>query len=330
MSTYWTQEFYFPLHNYPLCRIHSHKSLYTVRAFSRILRRVQFSYTFVPAFEALRLYHSFSPLKSFWRQNMQVSGISDTSIHQHPYKPARMITKPGWATKHDGSPRARSLLPYILEPARHPDRVIRDSSDAVLIHDKYPKAQVHLLVLPKWQPHRDLHPHDAFEDPNFLAMIRKQVAEGLTIAVPMLKAKMYDTLRADGLEVKQIESLMNMRDFIQDFQVGIHAHPSQHELHVHIISRDMISWHPYGSRHYHAFNTPFFVPLELYPLPEDDIRREVPYQNANLTKEDFDCWRCGKNFGTHWPAMLKHLEGEWKGWIREGRNHCYKVAHDEQ
>jgi len=248
---------------------------------------------------------------------MSVSGDSVTESKTHRYKGGQ-LTRPDWPSKHDIDSKARNLLPYILVPAEHPDRVVRDTPDAVTIQDKYPKSQVHLLVLPKWQPHRDLHPHDAFEDPDFLAMIRAQVKEAMKIAVPMLKEKMYDALQEGGMDKKQAESLLNVRDFQKDFKIGIHAHPSQHELHVHVMSRDMVSWHPYHSRHYQAFNTPFLVPLKLYPLSPDDPRREVNYQNANLLKEDLECWRCGKNFGTNWSDMLGHLDAEFASWIREG------------
>lgn len=238
---------------------------------------------------------------------------------QRLYKGSRhAITRPDWPTKHDDSKKARNLLAYILNPSNYPDRIIRDSSNAVIIEDKYPKAQVHLLVLPKWQPHRDLHPHDAFEDLDFLSMVREEVEAGLKAAIPKLRTKMHDALLQSGLDANQATSILEHRDFSRDFHIGIHAHPSQHELHVHVMSRDMVSWHDYGSRHYQAFNTPFLVPLNLYPLPLDDIRREVQFQNANLMKDDYQCWRCGKYFGTDWGAMKMHLQEEFLPWIREG------------
>lgn len=249
---------------------------------------------------------------------MSVNGDSVAKSEPHPYLGGQ-LTRPDWPSKHDIDSKARNLLPYILEPAKHRDRVVRDTPDAVTIQDKYPKAQVHLLVLPKWQPHRDLHPHDAFEDLNFLGMMRAEAKEALKIAMPMLKATMYDALSEDGMEPKSIDLLLDKRDFEKDFQIGIHAHPSQHELHVHVISRDMVSWHPYGSRHYQAFNTPFLVPLKVYPLPRDDQRREVNYQNANLMKDHFVCWRCGKDRGTDWAKMRGHLDAEFNSWIHEDR-----------
>lgn len=250
---------------------------------------------------------------------MTTNGVSNSDPNLHVYKGNRdILAKPSWAHKHDGRPRSRNLLPYLLDPSAHPDRVLRVSKDSVVIADLFPKAQVHLLVLPKWQPHRDLHPHDAFEDPDFLAMMKVEVKEGLGLATSLLQSKVQEALLDSGMSVQHIEALLGKRDFSKDFQIGIHAHPSQHELHVHIISRDMVSTHDYHARHYQAFNTPFFVQFKLYPLPPDDIRREVDYQNANLMKDNLACWRCGKDCGTNWTRMRAHLLEEWGAWIREG------------
>lgn len=252
------------------------------------------------------------------KRKIMENGVSRSEPWTHPYNGLRsLLTRPDWPTKHDDEPKSRNLLPYILQPSQHPDRVLKYNDDAVLVWDKYPKGQVHLLLLPRWYPHRDLHPHDAFEDLAFLQMMRKEAANSLTIAIPMLEERMRTQMQTDGITAVQIDKFIKQRDFTKDFQVGIHAHPSQHELHVHIKSRDMVSRHDYGLRHYQAFNTPFLVPLELYPLPENDIIREVKYQNDNLMKQDFQCWRCGRDFGTDWERMKEHLRVEWPAWIRE-------------
>lgn len=250
---------------------------------------------------------------------MEISVLNVSPDGYRQYLGQRALSHPDWPTKHDSKPKARNLLPYILEPQNHPDRVLQESPDSVLIQDKFPKAQVHLLVLPKWQPHRDLHPHDAFEDPEFLAMVRREVSNGLKVAIPLLRNAMQISLKKSGMDSRRCKAILDKRDFSKDFQIGIHAHPSQHELHVHIISRDMVSWHDYGSRHYQAFNTPFLVPLESYPIPPRSEKRDVEVQNSNLMKEGFDCWRCGRHFDPgSYNALQEHLREEWQLWIRQG------------
>lgn len=250
---------------------------------------------------------------------MDNSILTNPPHGHHQYLGLRELTRPDWPSKHDPGSKARNLLPYILEPYKHSDRVIRDSPDSVLIRDKFPKAKVHLLVLPKWLPHRDLHPHDAFEDPEFLAVVRKEAAEGLKLAIPLLRNEMRKALKKSGVDSHRSQALLDNRDFTKDFQIGIHAHPSQHELHIHIISRDMTSWHEYDAGHYRAFNTPFLVPLASYPLPITSQIREVEFQNANLRNGGFRCWRCGEGYRRNDYDLLKeHLQEEWQSWIREG------------
>lgn len=243
----------------------------------------------------------------------------DVRINQHEYLGPPTLTRPDWPNKHDFGTKSRNLLPYLLEPEKHRDRIMLESSDSVLIQDKFPKAKVHLLVLPKWFPHRDLHPHDAFEDLKFLAMVRKEAAEGLKVAMPLLRREMQKSLKKSGLSSRQAQAVLDKRDLSKDFQIGIHAHPSQHELHIHIVSRDMVSWHRYDAGHYQAFNSPFLVPLASYPLAPDSIIREVDFQNRNLRSRDFRCWRCRRQFSPgSYDLLQDHLREEWQSWIREG------------
>lgn len=232
--------------------------------------------------------------------------------------PDSKITRPDWANTESDNCGLRSLLPYLLEPDKFRERILRVTQDTVLIRDKYPKASVHLLLLPRWTPHRDYHPHDAFEDSAFLSMIRKEAGAGLQIATQLLRSCMQKSLQSTQQSAKSIERMLDERDFNKDFHVGVHAHPSQHELHVHIVSRDMLSKHKYSPRHYQSFNTHFLVPLTDYPLRSDDIRRKVQFQNSNLLKEDFQCWKCGKDFGLSYEALQKHLSKEWFKWVEEG------------
>lgn len=245
---------------------------------------------------------------------------TDRSNHNyHVYKsPSGRVGRPSWAHKHDGMPTHRNLLPYLEQPHLHPNDIVRQSKDAVTIKDKFPKGQVHLLVLPKWQPHRDMHPSDAFEDFDFLAMVKAEVVKAVPIATEMLRKQMQKGLLASGLNQEQVDALLVGRDFRKDLKIGTHAHPSQHELHVHIISRDGVGSYDYGRRHFRAFNTPFFVPLELYPLPPDDLNRDTDFQNNNLLAEEFQCWRCGKDFGDDWASLKSHLPGEMLAWFCEG------------
>jgi len=215
------------------------------------------------------------------------------------------------------------LLPYITSPESFPSsRVITYTANTVLIHDLYPKATIHLLLLPRDQTKYDLHPRDAFADTPFLSLIRTEAASALQLASSELRRLLSPKSALDGARNAAMDSpappstLPPGRDYASEFRVGVHAHPSMNHLHVHIISRDMHSPALKHKKHYNSFNTDFFIPLADLPLAEDDQRRSTSYQNANLNK-DFVCWKCGEGFGNKFAQLKRHLEIEYEDWRRE-------------
>lgn len=216
-----------------------------------------------------------------------------------------------------------ALLDYIKYPEKFPKRVIRVTENTVLLKDMFPKATVHLLLLPRSPKFYDLHPHEAFEDKDFLSMMKEEAASAAKLAAAELSRQISSSSAKDKARNEAMESLTPEdelppgRDYLSEIRIGIHAHPSMNHLHVHIISRDMHSDHVKHRKHYNSFNTPFFIPVADYPLAEDDERRKTAYQNANLAK-DFVCWRCGKEISASKFAELKrHLDVEYELWKKE-------------
>ncbi|KAK4154541.1 HIT-like domain-containing protein [Chaetomidium leptoderma] len=216
-----------------------------------------------------------------------------------------------------------ALIEYIEHPERFPDNVLRVTADTVLIKDAFPKATIHLLLLPRSPAHYLLHPHTALADPAFLSMMREEAAVAAKLAAAELARQLgsfsvSNRARNEALDKGGVafDELPPGRDYAKEIRVGIHAHPSMAHLHVHIISRDMHSERSKHRKHYNTFNTPFFVPLVDYPLAEDDVRRETGFQNANLARE-LVCWRCGKGFGNKFAELKRHLEEEFEEWKRE-------------
>ncbi|OAL21663.1 hypothetical protein AYO20_11335 [Fonsecaea nubica] len=221
-----------------------------------------------------------------------------------------------------GDPR-NGLLAYILEPAKFPsDIVILHNDKTVLVRDAFPKATVHLLLLPRDPAKQTLNPRDALDDQEFLDMVRTEASAAVKLAASELSRLISPYSETCKARIAAMESenppdnLPPGRDFTKEFKVGIHAHPSMNHLHIHIISRDMHSDRLKHRKHYNSFNTDFFIPLEDFPLARDDIRRQTSYQNANLTK-DYKCWRCGKMFGNKFTQLKAHLEDEFKAWRKE-------------
>ncbi|KAH6561711.1 hypothetical protein BASA62_009619 [Batrachochytrium salamandrivorans] len=128
-----------------------------------------------------------------------------------------------------------ALWKYCVNPESFPSSTVVMYDDrSVTIHDCYPKARVHLLVLP-----RDCI--DGFQHLNsshveLLKHMREQGRQAL--------AKLY----ADPPNV----------------QVGFHAVPSMRQLHLHIISTDFDSPCMKTKLHYNSFVTSFFIPVEEF------------------------------------------------------------------
>jgi aprataxin len=83
-------------------------------------------------------------------------------------------------------------------------------------------------------------------------------------------------------------------------------------LHIHVLSKDMVSDPMKKRNHYLSFTTDFLVGLEHFPLAKDDYRRRY-----TQFPEDMLCWRCGKNFGNKMSKLKQHLEEEKESWIKE-------------
>jgi aprataxin len=216
------------------------------------------------------------------------------------------------------------LLGYILSPSTSP-RVIYYNDQWVLIRDLYPKATVHLLLLPRDPEYYTQHPFRAFQDPGFLAQAREEVVKAKRIAGSELRrllGKFSETERP-RIEAMNAEfdadapaELPSGRDWESEIKVGIHAYPSMSHMHIHIISKDMHSKCVRRKQHYNTFNTPFLVNMEEFPLAEDDIRWTLnvkPYYHD----WDFKCWRCDKNFGNKLTELKRHLEKEFLEWRSE-------------
>ena len=186
------------------------------------------------------------------------------------------------------------LETYILAPTSHPrSRVLHASKDFVVIRDLYPKASVHLLVLPTSRAHWRLHPFEAFKDAAFSQMVQTECDKWRTVAANELA-------RIFGWAAVRME----------DVRVGVHASPSMDTLHVHVISRDMFSPSMKHAKHYNSFNTAFFTPLECVPtMTADDVRRRKECLSGNLV-----CWRCHRDFGRGFSALKSHLAQEYEEW----------------
>ena len=213
---------------------------------------------------------------------------------------------------------------YIASPESFPSsRVISASDKFVVINDLYPKSSVHLLLLPRDPAKTLLHPYKAFEDAEFLAEVREEVRKLRVLVAKELRRRYgrfstMDKAREDAMDADPTtaeEDLPPGRDWSKDVMSGVHAHPSMNNLHVHVISVDRESDRMRHRKHYNSFATPFFVPLEDFPLDLDDKRRH-PGREGYLDS-DLKCWKCGKNFRNKFSRLKEHLTEEFELWRKD-------------
>lgn len=222
------------------------------------------------------------------------------------------------------------LAEYLTNPSSFPpSRVIYHNEAFVAINDLFPKATVHTLLLPRDMSRSVQHPFDALEDEAFREQCMKEVEVLKGLVATELQRLLGKDSRSekrrqdvlDGVaEVQEGEEVDDMglprgRDWGKDIIAGVHAVPSMHNLHIHVLSRDMHSPRVKHRKHYNSFTTDFLVPLEAFPLPAGDGRRRTGEEG--YLKRGFECWRCGRKFGNRFTELKAHLEVEFEEWRRE-------------
>jgi aprataxin len=211
------------------------------------------------------------------------------------------------------------LKPYTVDPESYPpSRVVYYNDKFVVINDLFPKATVHLLILPRDPGKNAMRPQEAFDDPQFLADCREEEKRVRGIVASELRRKLGSYSASDKAYLDAMESddlpdvLPPGRDWDKEVMSGTHTNPSMNHLHIHVLSRDLHSDCLKHGNHYKSFTTNFFIRMEEYPLSEDHPRREYGHFPT-----DMFCWRCGRNFGNKMARLKEHLEEEFEDWRAE-------------
>ena len=234
-------------------------------------------------------------------------------------QPKLQTSKGGYPFKN-----REGLGAYLSNPETFPASIVIDyNDDFVIIHDKFPKASVHTLILPRSPSIYSKHPIDALADPELLAKIKVEVARVKKLVAAELQRNFGKFSRSEAEreavlngEVEPTGSdLPDGRNWLAEVKCGIHAVPSMSHLHIHVLSRDMHSEALKHRKHYNSFNTPFLVDVDEFPLAEDDGRRDT--KEEGYLRWDMKCWRCGKNFGNQFKQLKEHLEVEFEAWKKE-------------
>lgn len=221
-----------------------------------------------------------------------------------------------------------ALGTYIASPALYPSSTVITYSDHfVTVRDRYPKASVHILLLPRDRTKTHLHPFEALADPIFCAKVQAEILSLKALVAKELKRVLgadsaQDRRRAEALDRRDDDDestpqppLPPGRDWSAEILAGVHAGPSMHHLHIHVLSRDSRSAAMRHRKHYNSFHTPFFVDINDFPLSPPGRATQLLATRASCLQADLKCWRCGERFGSGFAKLKTHLEeefGEWK------------------
>ena len=208
------------------------------------------------------------------------------------------------------------LRQYTADPESFPQsRVVYYNDKFVVINDLFPKATVHLLILPRDPNMNVLRPQEAFDDPGFLADCQAEEKKVRELVASELRRKLgrysaTEQARLNAMEAEDIpDELPPGRNWQAEIMSGTHANPSMNHLHIHVLSKDLHSECMKKRNHYLSFTTEFLIGMDQYPLAKNDPRRHYGH-----FPEDMHCWRCGKNFKNKMASLKEHLEDEFEEW----------------
>jgi aprataxin len=200
----------------------------------------------------------------------------------------------------------------LREYAAHPERyyapdgsgmVLGYDARTVVLRDGYPKAQVHLLVVPR--PSGWAAALAGVERPRQLRTITQA---GIVTTLGALG-------EAQGRRVLAAWAGAHPGARVPALRLGFHASPSLEPLHLHVISDDMHSACLTTRRHYASFTTAFFLPLAgvvegLRDFGDSGVftAADEAAAEAALKHEggELACHRCGRK-ATSVPDLKGHL-----------------------
>jgi aprataxin len=230
-------------------------------------------------------------------------------------------TSPGTSAASSAAPGrgfSDNNLTALREYASHPDRFdaslfVHVSSECVVIRDKYPKAFMHLLAIPR---------------PGFLNVeTPMQLREAhipklerlLSVAKTVGRGELERLLEARGGSGggSAASSASDILPSMRKLRIGLHAVPSLRPLHIHIITDDMCSPWTKTKKHYLTFASAFFLHLEeaisslRYSPPPGSLEIDA-HQAEQLLKGPGSgvmppCHRCGQGSFRSFADLERHL-----------------------
>lgn len=113
---------------------------------------------------------------------------------------------PDAATKRTLFSRRDGLAAYTIDPASFPQsRVVYFNDKFTVINDLFPKAQVHLLILPRDPKKSVLRPQKAFDDLEFLEDCRQEEKKVREMVASELQRRFGKYSRKEQARIQAME-----------------------------------------------------------------------------------------------------------------------------
>ncbi|AAS50254.1 AAL112Cp [Eremothecium gossypii ATCC 10895] len=194
---------------------------------------------------------------------------------------------------------------YIMAPSKWENELLYYDEHAVIIKDKFPKAQQHVLVIPRAIKTTLKHPTQlSITDKD---KYQKHIDWALNYIWHDFTSK-YKLKPGSSSPFSSHEEFNSLAHFIANFtQVGVHSVPSMENLHIHVMTTDFYSKSMKHKKHFNSFNTEFFVRWDRLPLAE------VPNTDAmerRIRESELTCTYCKQGFSNRFAALSRHLGEE--------------------
>lgn len=162
--------------------------------------------------------------------------------------------------------------------------IVLRTKTGIFVSDKYPKAKIHLLLLPK-------ETSSLFE------------REG----------GVEDLKKSDLKELREFHEAA--KTFVRNhykgqmFRIGYHKIPSMRPLHLHIISCDFQSDRLKNKKHWNSFTTSFFIETDKIEAELNRAGRVTVdrYAMKALLKSSLKCHGCDEIL-RNMPALKRHIK----------------------
>lgn len=212
-------------------------------------------------------------------------------------------------------PWARGLVDACARPDSTAG-VIRHDDRLVVMRDKYPKGETHLLVLARGAEFADARGVAALE-PRHAPLVRAMLAAGREAVADLKRNKNEHAAAAaaEGAAAADRAPERSSSGSASLFRLGFHAKPSMPQLHMHVVSQDLRGAGMKTRRHWGSFATAFFVDAEavLRALEGEGgsgggLALDPEAAEAELRMAPLRCHKCGDGPHANAARLFDHVD----------------------